>query len=102
MDVDRLGAASAVQVDFEGLISDGFGGEDRGSDGELEDEEEDLEDWLRMSPEEEHACQVELQSIRDIFQDDVDHFDTTMVAEYADEIFAHMEELEVSLNAFGS
>lgn len=35
-----------------------------------------------------------MTSVRSRFKDDVDMFDTTMVAEYADEIFEHMEYLE--------
>ncbi len=31
-----------------------------------------------------------------MFVDEVDMFDTTMVSEYADEIFAYMEGLEVN------
>ena len=63
---------------------------------EDEDDEFDDEDWLRMSPEEELAARQELMVVKDTFQDDIDMFDTTMVAEYADEIFAHMEEMELA------
>lgn len=63
---------------------------------EDEDDEFDDEDWLRMSPEEELAARQELMAVKDTFQDDIDMFDTTMVAEYADEIFAHMEEMELA------
>lgn len=63
---------------------------------EDEDDEFDDEDWLRMSAEEELAARQELMAVKDTFQDDIDMFDTTMVAEYADEIFAHMEEMELA------
>lgn len=92
MDVDRVGAA--VQVDFEGMIGEqGI----EGSEGEFDEEEaeESDDDWLRMSPEEEYRCQMELDAIRNNFVDEVDELDTSMVAEYADDIFAHMEELSV-------
>lgn len=65
------------------------------SDEEEEDEDED--DWLRMSEEAAVAAEQELAMVRSAFKDDVDMFDTTMVAEYADEIFAHMERLEESV-----
>lgn len=61
-----------------------------------EDDDYDEEDWLRMSAEEELAARQELMAVKDTFQDDIDMFDTTMVAEYADEIFAHMEEMELA------
>lgn len=62
---------------------------------EDDDDEFDDEDWLRLSPGTDLAARQEIQAVKDTFQDDIDLFDTTMVAEYADEIFAHMEELEV-------
>ncbi|WVR07423.1 hypothetical protein IAU60_004464 [Kwoniella sp. DSM 27419] len=64
---------------------------------EEEMEEEDDEDWLRMTEEEAYAAQEQLDMVRATFKDDVDMFDTTMVAEYADEIFGHMEQLEESV-----
>ncbi len=64
---------------------------------EEEDEEEDEDDWLRMSEEDTLQAAEQLDAIRANFKDDVDMFDTTMVAEYAEDIFRHMEELEVSV-----
>lgn len=61
-----------------------------------EEEEEDDEDWLRMTQQEAEACEAELQRVHSTFTDEVDLYDTTMVAEYADDIFAHMEQLEVA------
>ena len=37
----------------------------------------------------------EVADIQRTFEDDIDYFDTTMVSEYSDEIFAYMNELEV-------
>lgn len=63
-----------------------------------EEGEFDEDDWLRLSEEEALLARAELDDIQEHFQDDIDLLDTTMVAEYADEIFAHMERLEVSTN----
>ncbi|ODN92804.1 cyclin [Cryptococcus wingfieldii CBS 7118] len=60
-------------------------------------EEEDEEDWLRMPEEDAIRAQEQLDVIQATFKDEVDLFDTTMVAEYADEIFGHMEMLEESV-----
>lgn len=83
----------------EGLVLDeAFATDDdtvRGmSDDECEMEEED---WTLLSAEEAKLAHAEIIDVRVDFQDDIDEFDTTMVAEYAEEIFAHMEEMEVSL-----
>ena len=64
---------------------------------EEEEEEEDDEDWLRATEEEVINAQQTLDMVRSTFKDDIDMFDTTMVAEYADEIFGHMEMLEESV-----
>ncbi|WVF72679.1 hypothetical protein IAT40_007497 [Kwoniella sp. CBS 6097] len=91
MDVDarRLEPAMAmVTVDEEAY-------EDDSEEDEME--EEDEEDWLRMTEEDAYRAQEQLDMIRANFKDDIDMFDTTMVAEYADEIFAHMENLEESV-----
>lgn len=39
----------------------------------------------------------EVSEIQRTFEDEVDVYDTTMVSEYADEIFKYMSDLEVSL-----
>lgn len=78
------------RIDEEGSFGDA-------SDDEEEEEEEDDEDWLRLSDEEMVRAEDELAMIRSTFKDDVDMFDTTMVAEYAEEIFKHMEDLELSV-----
>ena len=38
----------------------------------------------------------QVQTIRDVFVDEPDMHDTTMVSEYAEEIFQYMSELEVT------
>lgn len=60
-----------------------------------EELEYDDDDWMRMSEEEALMCRAELDDVQATFQDEIDLYDTTMVAEYADEIFGHMERLEV-------
>lgn len=99
MDVDKMAGVSGpapaaelgekLEVDDEApldLLSDEM---------DTEDDDYDEDDWLRMTEEEEIACADEIAAVREAFQDEVDLFDTTMVAEYADDIFEHMEELEV-------
>ena len=70
--------------------------DDEYSNGEMseEEEEEDDDDWTKLPEEQELRAQHDLAVIRSEFVDDVDLFDTTMVAEYADDIFSHMGELE--------
>jgi hypothetical protein len=90
-------------MDVDHRRQDGIGKiEEEGSFGDISEEEEGDEDdedddWLRMSQEEAQGCEEQLSMIRSGFKDEVDMFDTTMVAEYADDIFAHMEELETSV-----
>lgn len=57
--------------------------------------EVDDEDWTLLSEEQELLAEEEIQRVKAEFFDEVDMFDTTMVAEYADDIFTFMEELEV-------
>lgn len=89
---------SEMDVDPKQRIETEFHYEDEGSVGELsgeeEEEEEDDEDWTKMPEEEVRRAEQELTMIKSVFQDEVDMFDTTMVAEYADDIFMHMEALE--------
>lgn len=68
---------------------------------EGDDDEYDDEDWLRMSEEDIQLCREELDLVRESFDDEIDFFDTTMVAEYAEEIFSHMEQLEVGSSLAG-
>jgi hypothetical protein len=100
MEVDRtaLPSAADVKLDEDQLLDVESGddvGEDEEDDEELGDlDEVDDDNWTLLSPTEmAHAAQ-ELAEIRAHFQDEIDMFDTTMVAEYADDIFAHMEAME--------
>ena len=73
----------------------GFMSEDEeDEEDEDEDEGDDMDDWLRLDEAEAREADQHVAWVRSNFRDDVDLLDTTMVAEYADEIFAHMEELE--------
>ena len=53
--------------------------------------------WPEVSTERAQQYQREVQAIRDAFRDDVDIHDTTMVSEYAEDIFEYMNELEVRI-----
>jgi hypothetical protein len=71
-------------------------------------EEEDIEEiaelrpakvqrtWPEISTDRRVKCEKEVQAIREVFEDEVDMYDTTMVSEYAEEIFEYMCDLEVS------
>ena len=52
--------------------------------------------WPEASPERAEQYRRQVQAIRDVFVDEPDMHDTTMVSEYAEEIFQYMSELEVS------
>lgn len=97
MEVDRRTDAATplpVKID-EGSLDEVSEGDDE--EEEEEEEEDDEDDWTRLTGEDAVRAHEELETIRAEFQDDIDMFDTTMVAEYADDIFAHMEELELSV-----
>jgi G2/mitotic-specific cyclin 2 len=51
--------------------------------------------WPEVATDRRIKCEKEIQAIREMFQDEVDMYDTTMVSEYAEEIFDYMCELEV-------
>lgn len=61
----------------------------------MDADEYDPEDWLYLSPERLARSEAQVNAVRDTFKDEVDEWDTTMVSEYADEIFAYMESMEV-------
>ncbi|CAK5268555.1 unnamed protein product [Mycena citricolor] len=73
---------------------------------ELEDDDDDDLDeaialapveprqWPDITPERALQYRKEVQAVRDTFQDDVDIYDTTMVSEYAEDIFEYMSDLE--------
>ena len=53
--------------------------------------------WPEISTARANRFRSEIEQIKEVFQDEIDDEDTTMVSEYANEIFAYMTELEVSL-----
>jgi hypothetical protein len=53
--------------------------------------------WPEIGTERAARYAKELQAIRETFHDEVDMFDTTMVSEYAEEIFEYMCDLEVRI-----
>jgi len=87
MDLSSLGMSAKIEEEH----STGEASEDE------EEEEDDEDDWIRLNDEDMAQVAEQLDVIRSSFKDDVDMFDTTMVAEYAEDIFKHMEELEVSV-----
>ena len=71
----------------------------------IEDEYQHYDDhteyiWPEASPERAERYRREVQAIRDVFVDEPDMHDTTMVSEYAEEIFEYMSELEVGFLPF--
>ena len=52
--------------------------------------------WPELSPNAAAKLKNEIEHIQKTFHDEVDMFDTTMVSEYADDIFEYMSNLEVS------
>ncbi|BEI89761.1 uncharacterized protein CcaverHIS019_0211230 [Cutaneotrichosporon cavernicola] len=92
---DRGDFMAGMDVDHGIMLDEAFETDDDTvramSDDELDMEEED---WTRLSTEEAINADNEIDRIRLHFEDDIDEFDTTMVAEYADEIFKHMEIME--------
>ena len=74
---------------------------------QLRDDDSDEEDslpvkqiWPAISPEAARRYKQEIDDIRRSFTDEVDMLDTTMVSEYAEEIFEYMEKLEASTRHF--
>ena len=51
--------------------------------------------WPEVGTARAHKFHAEVERIRETFQDEIDPLDTTMVSEYADDIFEYMQELEV-------
>ena len=56
--------------------------------------------WPEASPERAEKYRREVQAVRNTFVDEPDMYDTTMVSEYAEEIFEYMSELEVRFLPF--
>lgn len=57
---------------------------------------QDLTNWLLLGSDEEVECRAVIEAIKRDFQEELDYWDTTMVAEYSEDIFKYMEELEES------
>lgn len=51
--------------------------------------------WPDVDTERAQRQRREVDTIREVFEDEVDMYDTTMVSEYSEEIFAYMSQLEV-------
>ncbi len=71
------------------------------SEDEVEAEEELMYErpvryWPEVSTARATRFRKEIDDIKEIFQDEIDEEDTTMVSEYANEIFEYMNEIEVS------
>ncbi|TCD64289.1 hypothetical protein EIP91_004297 [Steccherinum ochraceum] len=65
----------------------------------LDDDEDELAEkpmriWPEISTVRANRFRSEIDQIKEVFQDEVDDDDTTMVSEYANEIFSYMNELE--------
>lgn len=80
--------------DAEDLLDD----QDVDVDDEEDEEEDEVEDdennWMALTREQQIQVEQTLHRVRESFDDEVDMLDTTMVAEYSEDIFAYMEELE--------
>lgn len=98
VDIKRVDAAGAIKLETksEGVeLIDAISEEDE--EEEDDEYEDDDDDWVKMTQEEKLRAEDELSLVKSTFQDDIDFFDTTMVAEYADEIFQHMEHMETTV-----
>lgn len=51
--------------------------------------------WPEVATERRQKYKREVDAIREVFEDEADVFDTTMVSEYSEDIFKYMCELEV-------
>lgn len=62
----------------------------------VEDDVNDVhgENWMMLPAEEEMECHQVIEAIKRDFQEELDFWDATMVAEYSEEIFKYMEQLE--------
>jgi len=58
-------------------------------------EEDEADNWLMINPKDEAESVKIIEEIKKEFKEELDFWDTTMVAEYAEEIFTYMAELEV-------
>lgn len=101
MDIDRstvVGSKSnQVKLEVDTEVDEAEEDEEDEEEGDEEEESEVNDDWTVLSPRSMADAEQTLQAVREEFHDEVDQFDTTMVAEYADDIFAHMEQLELEV-----
>jgi len=58
--------------------------------------------WPEVDTAKATKFRTEIDDIREVFQDEIDEEDTTMVSEYANEIFEYMTELEVRSPSYPS
>lgn len=56
---------------------------------------QDVNDWLSLTHSAEKLAKAKIQEIVEVFEDKPEYGDISMVAEYADEIFSYMEDLEI-------
>ncbi|KAI1797375.1 cyclin-like protein [Ganoderma leucocontextum] len=93
--VDQYAADDADLTEFSDREEDLHHEED---EGEQNEDERPLAKrqrvWPEVSTARAHRYRRELEDIKDHFHDEVDEFDTTMVSEYAEDIFDYMQELE--------
>ncbi|KZT73157.1 hypothetical protein DAEQUDRAFT_509774 [Daedalea quercina L-15889] len=94
MDVEYQDGVQAIDVeDDEACVVD-----ERDTDGMEPEVVEELEQapriWPEISIERAQRYQREIDEIRHAYKDPVDEFDTTMVSEYAEDIFDYMNDLE--------
>lgn len=101
----EMGVEVSSAIDVAEHQEIGYDSEDdiglRGEDADDVDDEEaimvdDEDDWLALTEEQQIEVENTLTHVRETFDDEVDMYDTTMVAEYADDIFFYMSDLEVS------
>ena len=52
--------------------------------------------WPEVSTDRAERYKRELDAVREVFEDEIDIYDTTMVSEYSEDIFDYMGDLEVS------
>lgn len=83
--------------DEEDDSEDGVGSKVRIIEGEMD---MDDDDWMRCSVEEDQESERILEALRNEFDEQLDIGDTTMVAEYSEEIFEYMADLEVRFLIF--
>lgn len=93
-----------VEIANEREVENMVGVEQSDDDEEAQEPTEDskpLRIWPEIGTERAARYAKKLHAIRETFHDEVDMFDTTMVSEYAEEIFEYMSDLEVRVNMNG-